>query len=70
MSNEKLVLVVASKLKKHVKEKHGLSCSKELSDALSLEVAKIVDGAVENAKRAKRKTLMVKDIQVVSNEEE
>ena len=55
------ILVVASKLKKYVKEKHGLNTSQNVMETLSGIVRLAADRAVENAKREGRKTLMDRD---------
>lgn len=61
MSDE--ILVVASKIKKYIKEKHGLSTSSNALPALSDLIKKACDEAAENAKNDKRKTLMDRDLQ-------
>lgn len=55
------ILIVASKLKKYIKEKHGLSTSSNVMEALSSIVRIATDRAVENAKREGRKTVMGRD---------
>jgi len=55
------VLVVASKLKKYVKDKHGLNTSSNVMEALSNIIRVQCDRAVENAMREGRKTLMDRD---------
>lgn len=55
------VLIVASKLKQYVKNKHDLNTSAEVMDALSDIVRRATDTAAQNAKRDGRKTLMSRD---------
>ena len=55
------ILIVASKLKQYVKDKYDLSTSANVMDALSREVRKLTDRAVEKAKSEGRKTLMDRD---------
>ncbi|MEX1100111.1 MAG: hypothetical protein WEB87_06780, partial [Bacteriovoracaceae bacterium] len=54
-------LVVASKVKKYVKEKSGLSTSSKAFDQLSSRIQKICDESAQTAREAKRKTVMDKD---------
>lgn len=60
-SHETEVLIVASKLKQYVKDKYDLSTSASVMDALSREVRRLTDRAVEKAKADGRKTLMDRD---------
>ena len=55
------ILIVASKLKKYVKDKHGLNTSAGVMEMLSNIVRIQCDRAVENAMREGRKTLMDRD---------
>lgn len=55
------ILIVASKLKNYVKEKHGLNTSAEVMDTLSDVVRQTVDRAVDQARADGRKTLMSRD---------
>lgn len=55
------VLIVASKLKKYIKDKHNLSTSANVIERLSDIVRVAVDRAVDNAKKEGRKTLMDRD---------
>ena len=55
------VLVVASKIKKHIKDKSGMSTSATVMDALSRLLEEKIDGAIEKAKSNGRKTVMDKD---------
>ena len=60
-SMEDEVLIVASKLKQYVKDKYDLSTSANVMDALSREVRRLTDQAVQRAKAEGRKTLMDRD---------
>lgn len=60
---KKEILVVSSKIKKFVKDTSGLSTSAAVFDILSKKVEDICNAAIENAKNAKRKTLMDRDFQ-------
>ena len=55
------MLIVVSKLKKYVREKHGLSTSDQVIDVLSDRVREICDAAAEKSRQAGRKTLMDRD---------
>ena len=59
--NGKEVLVVASKLKNYIREKSGMNTSGAVVDALSEKIRALCDGAIENAKRDGRKTVMDRD---------
>ncbi len=54
-------LVVASKVKKYIKDKEGLSTSSQAFDQLTVRVQKACLKAIENAKSSKRKTVMDRD---------
>ncbi len=56
------VLVVASKLKKYIKESSGLNTSDKVLEVISAKVRQIADQAVANAKSDGRKTVMDRDI--------
>ncbi len=58
---EQDILVVASKLKKYVKDKHGLNTSANVMQALSNIIRVSCDRAVDNAMKEGRKTLMDRD---------
>ena len=58
----KEVLVIASKIKKLIKESSDLSTSSQASDQLTVLVQRICDKAIQNAKSDKRKTVMARDI--------
>lgn len=55
------VLIVASKLKNYVKEKHDMNTSANVFDKLSDLVRNLADQAVEKAHQDGRKTLMDRD---------
>ena len=55
------VLIVVSKLKKYVRDKHGLSTSDQVIDVLSDRVRELCDDAAEKSRHAGRKTLMDRD---------
>jgi hypothetical protein len=55
------ILIVASKLKEYIKEKHDLSTSAQVMEVLSDKVRDLVDRASQNAKNEGRKTLMDRD---------
>ena len=56
-------LVVASKVKKYIKETAGLSTSAQAIDQLTIRVQAICAQAADNAKSSKRKTVMDRDFQ-------
>ena len=55
------ILIVASKLKDYVKQKHDLNTSANVMEQLSHIVRYAVDNAVDNARAEGRKTLMDRD---------
>ena len=55
------VLIVVSKLKKYVRDKHGLSTSDQVIAVLSDRVRELCDDAAEKSRHAGRKTLMDRD---------
>ena len=55
------VLVVASKVKKYIKEKAGMNCSGTVMDALTQVVQRECDKAIASAQGDKRKTVMDRD---------
>lgn len=62
MNEEKTdVLVVASKLKKYIKDKSGLSTSANVLNVLSERIRGFCDQAIVNAKNDGRKTVMDRD---------
>ena len=54
-------LVVASKIKKMIKDEAGLSTSSQAIDQLTIRIQTICLQAIENAKSDKRKTVMDRD---------
>lgn len=54
-------LVVASKVKKLVKEEAGLATSAQAIDQLTVRIQVICSKAIENAQKDKRKTVMDRD---------
>jgi len=57
------VLVVASKVKKYIKDKAGMNTSASSMEALTQLVTRAVDQAIESAKTEGRKTVMDRDFQ-------
>ena len=55
-------LVVASKVKKYLKDKHQLRVSEEVFDVLSTRIVVACDLAAGRAKATGRKTVLAKDI--------
>ena len=55
------ILIVVSKLKKYIKEKHGLSTSSDVTQKLSDIVRVSCDRAIDNTMKDDRKTLMARD---------
>lgn len=60
-SNIEEVLVVASKVKKFIKDEAGLSTSAQAIDQLTVRVQAACDKAIEKAQSEKRKTVMDRD---------
>ena len=60
-SNVEEALVVASKVKKLIKDEAGLSTSSQAIDQLTVRVRTICLKAIENAQNDKRKTVMDRD---------
>lgn len=60
MSNKE-ILVVASKVKKYIKDSAGLNTSSNVLEELSGKVRALCDQAIENAKNDGRKTVMDRD---------
>jgi histone H3/H4 len=58
------VLVVTSKVKKHIKENGECNTSAETIEALSKAVEALCRRGIENAKSDGRKTVMARDIVV------
>lgn len=57
------ILIVASKLKQYIKEKHDLNTSANVMEALSDKVRRLADDACEKAKMSGRKTVMDRDFE-------
>ena len=55
-------LVVASKIKKYIKEKSEMNTSASTLDALSGIIKKCCDQAIERARQDGRKTVMDRDL--------
>lgn len=55
------ILIVASKLKQYIKDKHDLSTSADVMEILSHAVRRLADQASAKAKAEGRKTLMTRD---------
>jgi len=55
------VLVVASKIKKHIKEKSGMNTSASVMEALTAIIERECDRAIASAQSEKRKTVMDRD---------
>jgi histone H3/H4 len=57
------VLVVASKVKKMIKEESGFSTSGQVMDQLTVRVETICKKAIENAQSSNRKTVLDRDFE-------
>ncbi len=60
-NNEKEILVVASKLKKHIRSTAGMSTAANVAPALSDIIRSLCTQAIEKAKADRRKTVMDRD---------
>lgn len=60
-SNAEVALVVASKVKKLIKDEAGLSTSSQAIEQLTVRVQAACNKAIENARSDKRKTVMDRD---------
>ncbi|MBT6326026.1 MAG: hypothetical protein HOJ35_08650 [Bdellovibrionales bacterium] len=60
-SNSEDILIVASKLKKYIKDKHDINTAANVMPKLSILVRHLCDEAVSNARQEGRKTLMDRD---------
>ena len=58
------LLVIASKIKKFIKEKWDCNTSASTMEALTQRLQQIVEKAIENAKADGRKTVMDRDVPV------
>ncbi len=63
MSDEKEVLVVASKIKNYIREKSEMNTSANVFEILSDKIRAMCDQAIENARNDKRKTVKDRDFQ-------
>lgn len=63
MSDEKEVLVVASKIKNYIREKSEMNTSANVFEILSDKIRAMCDQAIENARSDKRKTVKDRDFQ-------
>lgn len=59
------IFVVASKVKKFIKEKGDCNTASSTMEALTQRLQQIVEKAIENAKADGRKTVMDRDIPTV-----
>jgi hypothetical protein len=58
---ENEILIVASKMKAYIKDKHDMNTAANVMDILSEKVRRLTDRAVEKARSEGRKTLMDRD---------
>ena len=56
------ILIVTSKVKSYIKTAGGMNTAASVADALSDKVRAVCDEAMENARKAKRKTVRDTDI--------
>ena len=63
-TQQKDVLIVASKLKKYVKERAGMNCSADVMEALSDLVRIHTNDAIDRARQDGRKTVKGRDFKV------
>ena len=56
------IIVVASKVKKLIKEKGECNTASSTMEALSQRLVQLVDKAIQNAKAEGRKTVMDRDV--------
>lgn len=57
------ILIVSSKVKSYIKSKGDMNTAASVSEALSDKIREVCDKAMENAKKAKRKTVRDTDIE-------
>jgi hypothetical protein len=57
------VLVVVSKLKKYIRDRSGMNTSDGVVEVLSNKLRALSDGAIQNAARAERKTVLARDFE-------
>ena len=56
------ILIVTSKVKNYIKTAGGMNTAASVAEALSDKVRAVCDEAMENARKAKRKTVRDSDI--------
>jgi len=61
MSDDKEILVVASKLKNYIRAKSDMNTSASVMEVVSNRVREMCDQAIENARTDKRKTVKDRD---------
>ena len=61
MSDNKEVLVVASKIKNYIKQTGDMKTSAAVLDVLSDRLRSLCDGAIESARQDGRKTVLDRD---------
>ena len=61
MSDDKEILVVASKLKNYIRSKSDMNTSASVMEVISDRVRQMCDQAIENARNDKRKTVKDRD---------
>ena len=61
VDNSEEILIVASKLKQYIKDKYDMNTAASVMDALSRDVRRLTDRAVEKARSEGRKTVMDRD---------
>ena len=64
------VLVVVSKLKNYIRSAAGMNTSGNVGPALSDMIRQLCDGAIENARKDGRKTIMDRDFRFPTSEQE
>jgi histone H3/H4 len=62
VSEDQEILVVVSKLKNYIRTRSGMNTAGNVAPALSDQLRRLCDGAIENARREGRKTVMDRDI--------
>jgi hypothetical protein len=62
-TDEQDVLIVASKLKQYIKDKYDMNTAANVMDALSNDVRRLTDRAVDRARSEGRKTVMDRDFE-------
>ena len=60
-SDSEEILIVASKLKQYIKDKYDMNTAANVMEALSRDVRRLTDRAVDKAKSEGRKTVMDRD---------